>query len=54
VTPEDGVNPEGSTGTRSLCRSSASMDNDRPEDWHVVPTRAATFGTDNSDEVFQP
>ena len=54
VTPEDGVNPEGSTGTRSLCRSSASRDNDRPEDWHVVPTRAATFGTDNSDEVFQP
>jgi hypothetical protein len=54
VTPEDAVNPEGSTGTRSLCRSSGSIDSDRPEDWHIVPTRRATFGSVNSDEVYEP
>ncbi|MGA2380317.1 MAG: hypothetical protein ABSG85_13535 [Spirochaetia bacterium] len=54
VTPEDGVSPEGSTGTRSICRSSASIDTDRPEDWHIVPTRKASFGADNTDEVYAP
>jgi hypothetical protein len=54
VTPEDAVNPEGSTGTRSICRSSGSADSDRPEDWHVVPTRGATFGSENSEEVYAP
>jgi hypothetical protein len=54
VTPEDGITPEGSTGTRSLCRSSTSVDSDRPEDWHIVPTRNATFGAENSDKVYAP
>jgi hypothetical protein len=54
VMPEDAVNPEGSTGTRSICRSSLSADTDGPEDWHVVPTRKATFGSENSDEVYAP
>jgi hypothetical protein len=52
VTPEDAVSPEGSTGTRSLCRSSGSADTDGPEDWHVVPTRGASLGADNSDQVW--
>ena len=51
VSPEDAVSPEGSTGTRSLCRSSTSGDTDGPEDWHIVPTRKATFGAVNSDEL---
>ena len=54
ITPEDAVNPEGSTGTRSLCRSSASGDTGQAKDWHIVPTRRATFGADNSDEVYVP
>ena len=54
VTPEEAISPEGSTGTRSICRSSASADTDSPEDWHVVPTRKATFGSENSDEVYVP
>jgi len=54
VTPDDAVSPEGSTGTRSLCRSSSSTDRNRPEDWHIAPTRKATVGTENSDEVFAP
>jgi hypothetical protein len=52
VTPEDAVNPEGSTGTRSICRSSASDDTDTAEDWHIVPTRKASFGAENSDERY--
>ena len=52
VTPEDALSPEGSTGTRSICRSSVSGDTDQAGDWHVVPSRKATFGAENSDEVF--
>jgi hypothetical protein len=54
LTPEDAVNPEGSTGTRSVCRSSGSLDTDGAGDWHIVPTRKATFGAENSDEVYAP
>jgi hypothetical protein len=54
VLPEDGVSPEGSTGTRSIGRGSASADTDTSEDWHVVPTRKASFGAENSDEVYAP
>jgi hypothetical protein len=52
VAPEDGISPEGSTATRSLCRSSTSADTDSRGDWHIVPTRGSTFGADNSDEVY--
>ena len=54
VAPEDGMNPEGSTATRSLCRSSTSADTDGRGDWHVVPTRGSTFGAENSDEAYEP
>jgi len=52
--PEDAVRPEGSTGTRSICRSSLSTDTDTLADWHIVPTRGATFGYTNSDEIYIP
>lgn len=54
VRPEDGINPEGSTGTRTLCRDSGSTDSDTRADWHIVPTLGASFGSDNSDEVYEP
>jgi hypothetical protein len=64
VRPEDAVSPEGSTGTRSICRSTgsansafpdgASVDTDTAADWHIVPTRGFTFGEENSDEVYVP
>ncbi len=54
VSPEDAVSPEGSTGTRSICRQSSGADTDSAEDWHIVPTRKATFGAENSDEVYEP
>jgi hypothetical protein len=54
IRPEDAVNPEGSTATRSLCRSSGSQDSDTAADWHIVPTRGSTFGAVNSDERYVP
>jgi hypothetical protein len=54
VMPEDAVNPEGSTSTRSICRQSSSADTDTSEDWHIVPTRKASFGAVNCDEVYAP
>jgi hypothetical protein len=51
IAPEDAVNPDGSTATRSLCRSSSSDDTDTAADWHIVPTRGSTFGEVNSDAV---
>jgi len=52
--PEDGINPDDSTATRSMCRSSTSDDADRNSDWHIVPTSTSTFGGINSDEVYSP
>jgi len=49
VRPEDAVSPEGSTATRSIARGSASADTNSREDWHVTPTRGATWGAINTD-----
>ena len=54
IAPEDCVNPDPSTATRSLCRSSSSADTDGSADWHVTPTRGSTFGGPNSDELYVP
>ena len=53
VRPEDAVNPEGSTATRSLCRKRGNDSNSR-NDWYIVPTRHASFGKENSEEVYNP
>lgn len=52
--PEDAINPEDSTATRSMCRDSLSEDNNCKEDWHIVPTSTSTFGAVNSDSVYTP
>jgi hypothetical protein len=52
VRPEDAVNPEGSTGTRSICRDASSTDTDSKSDWHIVPTLGFSFGQVNSEEVY--
>ena len=54
IAPEDAVDPTGSTGTRSIGRNSESVDTDSREDWHIVPTRGATLGLPNADEVYDP
>jgi len=52
--PEDAVNSDESTATRSLCRSANSLDGNSREDWHTVPTGGYSFGYVNSDELHQP
>ena len=53
VRPEDGINPDGSTGTRSICRFEGA-DTDTRQDWYIVPTLQASFGARNSEEVYVP
>lgn len=54
IRPEDGVSPEGTSGTRTLSRSPTSADTGTAADWHVTPLRGATFGAVNSDGVYVP
>ena len=53
IAPEDAISPEGSTSTRSICRSSTPEDSDSTADWHIVPTSGSTFGEINIDEVYE-
>lgn len=52
--PEDCARSTGTTSTRSICRSSDSADTDAGTDWHIVPTKGATLGAVNVDEVYAP
>lgn len=52
--PEDAVNPDYSTATRSLCRSQDSIDTGSKEDWHTVPTGGYSFGQVNSNDLYLP
>jgi len=52
--PEDCARSTGTTSTRSICRSSTSADSGTGADWHIVPTKGATFGVVNIEEVYVP
>jgi hypothetical protein len=52
--PEDAVDPEDSTATRSISRGSDAADTDTAADWHITPTSGYTFGGPNTDEVYVP
>ncbi len=54
VRPEDAARSEGTTSTRTICRSSDSGDTDSGSDWHVVPTKGSTVGRTNSDALYVP
>jgi len=54
ITPEDAITPEGSTGTRSICRDATSLDSNTRDDWHIAPTRGASFGRQNGNERYMP
>lgn len=54
ATPSDGFNPEDSTATRSISRTSDGRDSDSAADWHITPTRGATPGAPNTDEQYAP
>ncbi len=52
--PEDGINPDDSTATRSICRGSGPADTDSSADWHITPTSGSSFGAINTDAVYSP
>ncbi len=54
ISPEDTINPEDSTATRSICRNSVFSDTNKAADWHIVPTSTSSFGESNSDKVYIP
>jgi hypothetical protein len=54
VIPEDGLDPEDSTATRSIAREPAGIDTDTAADWHITPTSGATPGSENTTEVYVP
>ena len=51
IAPEDAISSAATTSTRSLNRDSSATDTDSAADWHTVPTRGASFGAVNSDQV---
>ncbi|MBN2532966.1 MAG: hypothetical protein JXB88_08745 [Spirochaetales bacterium] len=53
IQPGDGINPEDSTATRSLCRDKKGTDTNTKNDWHIVPTRKSSFGEENYEEVWK-
>ncbi len=54
VIPDDGLNPEESTATRSICRDPGAPDTDSAADWYITPTRGATPGCINNTERYTP
>jgi hypothetical protein len=53
VRPEDAVNPDPGTATRSLFRMPDAADTNSADDWFVAPTSGATFGWENGTAVYQ-
>ncbi|WP_020614080.1 hypothetical protein [Sediminispirochaeta bajacaliforniensis] len=54
VRPEDAVNPEPSTATRSMFRKPEEADTNSSVDWFIAPTGGASFGSANGNEVYEP
>ena len=54
IAPEDAINPDDSTSTRSICRAADPEDSNCSGDWHIVPTGGYSFGEINTDEVYEP
>ncbi len=54
IAPEDAVNPDDSTATRSMCRMPGAEDTDSAADWFIVDTSQSSFGYENSTELYAP
>ncbi len=52
IIPEDAIDPEDSSATRSINRTPGAPDTNSPADWHIVPSSGATFGYENSVERY--
>mgnify|MGYP006288348293 CR=1 FL=1 len=54
IAPEDAVNPDDSTATRSMCRATGAADTDCAADWFIVDTSESSFGSENSNVLYEP
>ncbi|MBN2735607.1 MAG: hypothetical protein JXR70_01410 [Spirochaetales bacterium] len=54
IRPEDAINPDDSTATRSMGRIPGSSDSNSAEDWMICASREASFGAENSAQVYKP
>jgi hypothetical protein len=54
IAPEDAIDPEDSTGTRTVNRTPGAPDTDSAGDWHIGPTSSASFGASNTVERYIP
>jgi hypothetical protein len=54
IAPEDAVNPDDSTATRSMCRAPGAEDSDSAADWYIVDTSESSFGSENSTVLYEP
>lgn len=54
LTPEHAIRSEYMTATRTACRSYPPSDTNTADDWHIVPTSAATFGEKNTNDSYVP
>jgi hypothetical protein len=52
-TPETGIDSSDTTATRSFCRTEGEDDTDSKDDWHIVPTRGASFGLPNTEATYR-
>ena len=53
VRPEDGINPDDSTATRSISRMQAYTDANAKTDWHITPSGGYTPGKANTNEIYR-
>jgi hypothetical protein len=54
IVPEVAIDSTYSTATRSYCRTEGDEDTDSKSDWHIVPTRGASFGEPNLETEYEP
>ena len=54
IRPEDAINPDKSTATRSMGRIPGQSDMNVKTDWIIVDTREASFGYKNSIKAYKP
>jgi len=54
IAPEDAVNPDDSTATRSMDRMPGAEDTDCAADWFIVDTSQSSFGGENSSQLYVP
>jgi len=54
VVPDDGIDPDGHTATRSINRYNDGRNTDSPADWYIVATSEASPGQQNSVILHKP